>query len=71
VVDPGFSDRGMTWRRRGRGRVWKGYPLLSGVRELGLREKFLKISVENLHFKGHVYAVFMYFFKNYFTLYYL
>jgi hypothetical protein len=35
---------------------------LPGVRGLGPRKTFLKISIENLLFKlGHVYAVFMYF----------
>jgi hypothetical protein len=36
----------------------RGYPLPPGVRGLGLWKKVLKISIENLHFKGHVYAVF-------------
>jgi hypothetical protein len=59
VADLGFSDGGMAWRRRGR--VREGVPLPPGVRGLGPRKIFLKISIENLHFKGHVYAVFMYF----------
>jgi hypothetical protein len=48
-------------RGRGRGGCGiEGYP--SRRRSGGLApEIFLKISIENLRFKGHVYAVFMYF----------
>jgi hypothetical protein len=51
--------------------IWlgRGVEGAGGVRGLGPRKKILKISIENLHFKVHVYAVFMYFFKHYFTLY--
>jgi hypothetical protein len=48
----------MAWRRRGG--CGRGYPLPLGVRGLD-PGKFLKISFENLRFKGHVYAVLKYF----------
>jgi hypothetical protein len=38
-----------------------GVPFPPGVRGLAPGNLFLKISIENLRFKGHVYAVFMYF----------
>jgi hypothetical protein len=42
-----------------------GYLLPPGVRGLGPRENFLQIDVENMHFRGHVYAVFVYFITSY------
>jgi hypothetical protein len=45
----------------GEGEGAGGVLLPPGVRGLGPWKFFLKISIENLRFKGHVYAVFMYF----------
>jgi hypothetical protein len=37
------------------------YTAPAGGPGLGLRKKILKINIENLHFRGHIYAVFVYF----------
>jgi hypothetical protein len=59
VADLGFSDAGYGLAQKGEG-AGGGTPPARGP-GLGPRKIFLKISIENLHFKGHVYAVFMYF----------
>ena len=46
-----------------------GVVLLPPARVQGLPpEKFSQTSIENMRFKGHVYADFMYFFKTFFHI---
>jgi hypothetical protein len=66
VADQGFSDGGMAWRRRGR--VREGVSPPAGGPGAWPPKFFLKISIENLRFKGHVYAVFMYFKTLFYTI---